>query len=318
MVTPPNGTIVPKFLAASLISIGLAACATVQTNQPGAETASVRTTAPSSGPAIWSISDEDTTIHLFGFAPVLETGTEWQTETILTALDTSDLFIIESDNRSDQAQATMQALIPQIGLNRDGSTLSSKLTDQERAEVDAISTTLGAPLAALNPLKPWLASVQIGVLAVSNGEFDLVNTPAAQLSDRASAAGMTIRALEGPTDLMQIMAEFPSDLQVGMLLHTARTIRDKPGQQSEIANAWLAGDVELIGELLHGEQGAWSSVAIYNAMLVTRNQAWVNEVKSLMAEHEGAIFFSVGLGHFAGDDSLVGMLEAEGFDVVRR
>lgn len=309
MVISPYRTIVSRILSTSVMAFALTACAWAQSGEAPD---------PSPGPALWTIEDEDTTIHLFGFAPVLKPGTDWETENITQAFDTANLFVIESDNRSPEAQAAVQALIPQIGLNSDGSTLSSKLTEEQRAEVNEVTTALGAPLPALDPLKPWLGSVQIGVLAVSRGEFELANTPSAQLSDKAKQSGTDIRTLEKPTDLMQLMASFPEDIQIGMLLHTARTIRDRPGQQLILANAWLSGDVKLIGKLLHGENGAWSDQSVYDAMLVTRNQAWLGEIKTLLAEHDGTVFFTVGLGHFAGKDSLIAMLEADGIEVSRQ
>ncbi len=313
MVTSPNRTGLSRILATSLMAVSLAACASVQAQDADTTPSS----GPSPGPAMWEVSDEDTTVHLFGFAPVLATGTEWPIDHVLYHMRPANLVVVESDNSSPEAQAEVQGLIPQIGLNTDGTTLSSRLTEAQRAELDQVTTYLGVPLSALDPLRPWLASVQVGVLTVSRGDFDLANPPSAQVTQSARDAGIEVRALEGPTDLMQIMASFPEETQIGMLLHTARSFRDQPDQQAMLADAWLAGDVQRVGELLHGNDGAWPSDEVYNAMLVQRNQAWLQEIKTLLDEHEGTVIFAVGLGHLAGEDSLVNMLEAEGLAVVR-
>lgn len=309
-----------KFLIALMTSASLAACSTAQTDTEtatdAAETAEVKTFAE--GPAVWTLSDEDTVVHLFGFVPVLKAGQGWKSETIKAAFDGADLMVVESNSSSPEAQAEVQALIPQLGVFRDGTTLSDTLSEAEQEEVNAVSTKLGAPLQAMNALKPWLASVQLGVLSVSQKDFDLANPPLSQLISDAAARDLPVQAFEGPADLMQVMAAFPQDEQVGLLLHSAREVRDNPDNQVELNSLWLAGDVDGIGTALHGPDGAWSSEAIYEAMLVDRNEAWVAEIKQMMDEQPGEIFVAVGFGHLAGPDSLVKMLGAQGFDVTRQ
>lgn len=314
MVLSPYRTAALKFLAILLLAGSLTACAAARSSEPVLAVED----APTPGPALWTISDEDTTIHLFGFAPVLKPDTEWQSKLISDSLAEANLLVVENDSSSPEAQAAVQSLIPQIGLNTDGRSLSSRLDESERAELNDITTGIGAPLSALDQLKPWLASIQLGVLAISQAGFDLQNVPSNQLLGKAKERAIEVRSLEGPVDLMQIMSRFSEEEQVGMLLHSARSLRGRRGQQAMIADAWLSGDIELIARLLHGEEGAWSSETIYETMLVARNEAWRDRIKILMAEHEGTVFFTVGLGHFAGEDSLIAMLEVDGFDVVRR
>lgn len=311
MLKHANRAAMSKILIGGLAAIAIAACAT-KANEAHADPETY-----AEGPALWKLQDEDTVIHIFGLAPVLKTGTEWQSTPVKAALGKADLIVLETD-QSPEAQAAVQALIPAVGIYTDGSTLSSALSEAEREEVNAISTSFGAPLQALDQLKPWLASVQLGVLAISQGGFDLAGTPAATISAHAAETGTPVRAFESATHLMELMSGFSAEEQTGMLLHTARTLRDDPEQQARLAEIWLAGDVDAIGETLHTSGGAWSSEAIYQAMLVKRNQAWVSEIGKLLETEEGNVFVAVGFGHLAGPDSLVTMLEAEGWKTVRQ
>ena len=195
------------------------------------------------------LQDEDTTIHLFGLAPILKAGTEWKSGPVNAALSGANLIVLEADI-SPEGQAAVQALIPALGVHTDGSTLSASFNDPEREELDAVTTSLGAPLQALDQLKPWLASVQLGVLAVSQGGFDLTGTPAAVIVAQAADAKTPVRSLESATHLMELMASFPAEEQKKMLLHTARTLRDDPHQQTRLAETWLAGDVDALS-LIH-------------------------------------------------------------------
>jgi len=269
-------------------------------------------------PALWTAKDSDTVLHIFGFAPVLPKGSTWNNDDIKAHIAASDLLLIESDNISPQAQKSIQTLIPDIGVYKDGQTLSAQFTPKEQDELNNITAELGAPLTALNALRPWLASVQIGVLAISKQGFDLTNTPAAQITAQAQSTDMTVKYLETPDHLMRVMAGVSDDEQKGLFLHAARSLRDKPDQQAKLAQAWLKGDIQNIGDMLHGQNGAWSSPSIYQTLLVERNQKWSEDIKRLMETQTGTIFIAVGFGHLAGPDSLIHMLEAQGIKAKRQ
>ena len=312
-----QATVAPRyFLASTFVCLLLVV---FQTHPlPPQQTKQTSKPKPSAAPALWVIADEDTTHYLFGFAPVLKRGTQWKTDMVTKALNTASLMVVESDGTAPQAQSAIQTLIPKIGLNGGGSKLSNLLTEDQRTELETVVTPMKVPLSALEPLKPWLASVQLGVLSVSRGGYDLENPPSTALIKQAKAAGITVSALEEPITLMKLMASFSEDEQVGMLMHTVHTLRNHPDQQLQLSKAWLAGDVKEVGKILHSRDGAWASEEVYDAMLVQRNTAWVAKIKRLMTEHKGTVFLSVGLGHLAGKDSLIRMLQDDGWAVRRK
>jgi len=195
MLKHANRTALSKFIIGALAVAALAACST-KANEAYAEPQ-----AYAEGPALWTLSDEDTVIYLFGMAPVLKTGADWQSETVRAALAEADLIVLEAD-ASPEAQASVQALIPALGVYTDGAKLSAAFSEAEREELNAVSTPLGAPLQALDQLKPWLASVQLGVLAISQGGFDLAATPGAVITAHATESGTTMRSFESAGHVM--------------------------------------------------------------------------------------------------------------------
>ena len=306
-----NKRAVSKFSVTILAATCLSACGTGEVAQADP------TIIPATGPAVWTMSDEDTTVHLFGFTQVLKPGVAWQSAAYKNALETSDTVLLETHSDDPQEQAAMQQTVQKIGLYSDGQTLTSVLSSEEAEEIGAVTQSIGLPLAGLNPLKPWLASIQLGVISITKQGYDLAHPPAGDISQTAEASDKTIESLEGPTHLMEKIAALPEDEQVKMLVHSVRTLRDDPDQMERLNAAWLQGDVPEIGEILHGEGGAWSSDLVYKTMLVDRNKAWRDQIKKRMETETGTIFVAVGLGHLAGKDSLVNMLEAEGYVVTR-
>lgn len=289
----------------------LASCAVAQ------DTTQVPIQPASDGPAIWTLSDEDTKIHIFGYAQVLKPGTDWKSDTFRSRFASSDVLLLETDGSNPAAQQSAQATIASIGLYQDEKTLSSVLNEAQAAEIDSFTTSLGAPLPALDALKPWLASVQIGVLNLNQSGYDLTSAPSLVLAQDAQATGKTIRSLEGPTDLMERIAELPESEHIGMLLHTIEFLRDRPDQTDQLNLAWLAGNQDEIASIMHGK-GAWASSTLYELMLVSRNNEWADEISRIMTEETGEIFMAVGLGHLAGKDNLVSMLDTRGYSAIRQ
>ncbi|HFB54864.1 MAG TPA: TraB/GumN family protein, partial [Hellea balneolensis] len=57
---------------------------------------------------------------------------------------------------------------------------------------------------------------------------------------------------------------------------------------------------------------------VYAAMLTTRNENWTQTLNTLMENETGTFFFGVGAAHLAGNDSVIAMLEAQGWNVIRQ
>lgn len=300
---------------AAVVAIALTGC--TQTGSKETQAASIPDVELAAGPAIWQLSDENTTVYLYGFAAALPPETNWRSAAFENAFKQADLVMLEARSPGPEDQAAMQSAIQSNGVYQDGRTLSSILNAADLELVSSVAGDLGVPMQGIDPLKPWLASIQLGVVAVTRQGFDLANTPTATIEALARNEDKTVDAFEGPTDLLLTIANLDEAEQIGMLTQAARDLRDKPDQSTILNAAWLNGDVAQVNDLLHGPEGVWSSDVVYRTMLSDRNKAWSDSIGQVMAEHEGTVFVAVGLGHLAGSDSLVSMLQARGYTVKR-
>lgn len=303
-----NGTPLSRFLTSTTTLIMLTAC--------GMDPA-LSVEPPTPGPAVWSLSDTDTTVYLFGYTQALKPGVSWQIGAFTAAFDAAETLILETEAATPENQGDMQREIQRLGFYADGRTLSNTLTQDQAEEINAISQNLGVPLRALDSMKPWLASMQLGVVAISSQGYDLENPPLTVMLKAATDVGKHVEYLESSTGLMAKIAGLDDTEQLGLLLHSSRTLRDDPEELARLNTAWLSGDVELIGQTLHGEDGAWSSDAVYSVMLLEQNEQWRKQISEIMDTKQGTYLIAVGLGHLAGEDSLVTMLSNAGYTVLR-
>jgi hypothetical protein len=78
--------------------------------------------------------------------------------------------------------------------------------------------------------------------------------------------------------------------------------------------AWVRGDVKQIGATFNEDLSG--SPELREALLRRRNLNWSKWIQRRMAS-PGSVLVAVGAGHLAGKDSLISMLERDGYRVRR-
>jgi uncharacterized protein YbaP (TraB family) len=267
-------------------------------------------------PALWKIEQDGATVWLFGTFHLLPPELDWRTDPVTEAMMDADTIWFEADVLSPEAQQQMAALIPRLGLNEAGVTLSSMLDDETNALLAEIAPSVGASPAALEPMQPWLASLMLAVSQVQQLGFDPAAGVEAVLNAEAQAAGKDFRYLETVEEQLGFLANLPQEQQVMMLVQGLHEMDDVPDQLEEMVTAWATGDMDAMDALLNASTREDSPI-LYEALFVNRNRAWIPGIQAMIAEG-GTHFVAVGAGHLAGDDSVIALLRAEDIDPVRQ
>ena len=271
------------------------------------------TAAPSgSGPALWVIRDANSTLYLFGTVHVLKPETPWGTARVDRAFASADEYWFEIADLNNQDGVL--PLIQAKGISPDRP-LSSLLTADELADLDAAARTVGATAAQLDPLRPWLASLQLALASIQKAGYVATNGGDQILHARAAAAGKPIRGFETAPQQIGFIADMSEDAQLAMLRSSLKEFDQAEAMLGRMVSAWSTGDVEGIDALIGQEMKA-ESPEMYAVMLTRRNEAWADQIQTLLAG-SGTAFISVGAGHLAGADSLQAKLAQRGITAAR-
>lgn len=310
----------PRRLAAVLratvgaaLGLGMVAALVLQ---PAPAFAAARAAAPvqatGSGPALWVVRDEDSTLYLFGTVHVLRPETLWRWTVVEQAFDSADRVVLEISNPDDQA--AIMPLIQQHGMSPDRP-LSSLLTAEERAKLDAAAQTMGASGAALDPMRPWLAALTLSVAPLVKAGYDPQSGVELVLKARAAAAGKEVAGFETIDEQVRILAGFPEEAQLAFLRTTLDDFEDATTELDRMVEAWAKGDVRAIDRM--GVQPMRrENRAVYDALLVRRNTNWADQIETML-EGSGTVFIAVGAAHLAGGDSVQAILDRRGVEVER-
>lgn len=262
-------------------------------------------------PALWRLSDDDTTIWMFGTMHALKPDLVWFDDAVGEAFAASDELVIEM---LEPDMATMQQVIGSNAIYTDGSTLSERLSDEQRTLLAEGAATLGIPMQAFDRMRPWFAAVTLSAAPLQKLGYDPKSGAEAVLQDSAREQGKTIAGLESFGEQMGFFSGLTEDQQIAFLMESLASLNEAAEIYAESERAWGVGDVVATEKLIN--EGLEESPEIYETLIVNRNRNWADWVQNRM-EHPGTVFMAVGAGHLAGVDSVQSILGGRGLNVER-
>jgi len=259
---------------------------------------------------LWKVSDDDTTIYLFGTIHLLPKGIEWYDGRVANAFEQSQELVTEIP---EVPQQKTMAVTMQLGALPAGQTLRGQMTPAERAKFEAALQSLSVPPTAFDQLKPWLASVAIMSIPLMRSGYSLDNGVEAQLDQRNKALGRPRLGLETLEYQLGIFDGLPNEAQKAYLFETVDALPVLTKEIAKMVEAWSKGDAQALAELLNDEM---DDPVLYKALLSDRNRNWSQWIDDRL-DRPGTVFIAVGAGHLGGRDSVQEFLGKAGIKVER-
>ncbi|WP_420143538.1 TraB/GumN family protein [Sphingobium sp.] len=263
-------------------------------------------------PALWSVSDDDTTIYLFGTVHVMKPGIDWFAGDVKRAFDRSDELVLEIIEPDDPG--AMGATMGTMALPKDGVKLSDRLTPEARAKYQAAMTANGLPWQTFDMFNPWMSGMALSVapLAKLGYQNDLGSEKI--LRTAAQSAGKKIDALETVDQQIGFFAQLPMEQQIQFLNATVDGLPDMEKEFGDLLRYWQAGQPDRLAKSMNESLEATPELA--QVLLTGRNANWAKWIKARL-EQPGVVFIAVGAGHLAGKGSVQEQLHAIGLRTER-
>ncbi|WP_421789464.1 TraB/GumN family protein [Hyphobacterium sp.] len=265
------------------------------------------------GPSLWHIEDEDSDIYVFGTVHILRPGMDWQTDEIMTAFNAADTVYFEAPVNDPAEAAAMQQLVMANALNPAGTTLSSLVNEDTWARIESFAPQVGASGAALEPLRPWMATIQLGVGFIIVSGYDPASGVESTLWPLASEAGKTLAYFETVEEQIGFFANMPQDVEVRLLEQTMAEFEAAPEQLDDLVTSWANGDQAEIDRVMNDEMRA-EAPEVHDVIIVQRNLRWADEIETML-EGSGTTFIAVGSGHLPGEEGVIALLRERGIEV---
>lgn len=265
-------------------------------------------------PALWEVSDADTTIYLFGTIHLLPANYQWRTAAFDRALDASQQLVVETIV-DDKNPGKLMAAMASIGFDDKLPPLAQRISPEKRPALAKAIAASGVPAAAFDRMKTWTAAFLLlgqqfkkiglkgpdGVEAVLRNKFTSEGKPVGELESNVEQLGFFNML---PEAAQRALLEGAVDEQKGAM----------DSQFNAMLKAWGDGNVAAVAKTF--DQDMAGSPDLKRILIEQRNANWSRWIEKRMGQ-PGAIVIAVGAGHLAGSHSVLAMLKRDGYRVRR-
>ncbi len=274
-------------------------------------------------PALWKLSDEDTTIYLFGTFHLLPTGFQWRTAQFDRIAAEVDSLVLESSE--DDAVASLDALAPKMQrVSQSRPRTSQRLAPELRGNWREMIESAGREFETVDSMPLALAMLgfdgggeaeglsrpELGVENVLSAEFVADGRPIESIENHGAVMLSLMRIDDTP-----MLAELAEELSYWRpaALPGGRSA-GATGRDWSMEHAWARGQIDANFDL--GMGNGKVGTAFQRVLLARRNEVWSYWLKNRL-ERPGTILVAVGAGHFEGRRSLRYFAEQRGLTIER-
>ena len=291
-----------------LIKRGLAALGLLSVAITGAPALARET-----GPALWQVSDKDTTVYLFGTIHLLPQDSRWRTPKFDQAVGKSQTLVVETliDTANPQK---LQALMSAMGFASGLPPIANRIDPSKRPLLEAAIAKTGIPRQTFDRMETWAAaftllSVQFQTIGVE-GDQGVESVLRKSFAD----AGKSVGELESNQEQLSFFDRLPESAQRLLLEGAIENPTETRTTFSGMLKSWLSGDTNAIAATFNKDLQA--SPELKMALLTRRNFNWSQWIERRM-QQPGTVLVAVGAGHLAGQQSVQSYLQSRGYKVKR-
>ena len=276
--------------------------------------------APVVRPALWKVSDGQTTVWLFGTIHALPKGLEWYRGPVAEAFEHADTLVTEIVEKSP---AEMRPIVMAKAMLPEGQSLRAMFTPRERARFEKALAANAMPAAMFDRYQPWYAAVALATIPLMSSGYDPASGVDAVLGDKATALHRPHEALETPEYQLGLFGGLSMPVQKRYLREVVTNLPKLKSELTGIIAAWQVGNADKLARLMNADE---DDPVLMQTLLIDRNKAWAKWIKARMDKpgqgktepgKSESVFIAVGAGHLAGRGSVQDQLKALGITATR-
>ena len=264
-------------------------------------------------PALWEVSDADTTIYLFGTIHLLPEHLQWRTPTFDQALAKSQELVVETIVDQQHPEA-IQAAEFSLGFSKGLPPIADRVPPAKVAKLRSLIASTGVPEKMFDQMDTWLAAIQL--LGVQFRSMGLKGSdgPEEILRQQFLAQHKPIGQLETNVEQFGYFDRLPEKAQRSLLEGALDANGSQDKEYDGMLASWSRGDVKQIANTFNHDLA--DSPELRHSLLEQRNANWAKWIEQRMAQ-PGTIIVAVGAGHLAGKSSVISLLQSDGYRVRR-
>ncbi len=276
-------------------------------------------------PAVWQVTDPESgnSLKMMGTIHIIPDGTSVVPQYVMDIYNESGGVAVEYDISKIQTDMVVQILYLSYFMLTDGTLITDHLSTETYEGAKAYLTEIGLYNEAYDAYSPafWESLMSSGAIMNIDGMKE--SGVDQYFIDLAKADGKEVRSIEALETQMDAIT-FMSDDLCEYNINEMISLSAEEMEESFMAlyDMWATGDVDAIAatdaEATEGypENIAADYEAFNQKLLYDRNVGMADKAEEYIKNGDNLLYM-VGVAHYAGDGSVIDLLEERGYTVER-
>ncbi|MGR9044211.1 MAG: TraB/GumN family protein [Gammaproteobacteria bacterium] len=261
--------------------------------------------------SLWRVNDGNAELFIGGTVHVLGRSDYPLPPEFEQAYQKAEILVLETDLEA-LAEPKAQAQLMRRMRYHEGETLRTVLNDETFQALARYCKETNIPIESLLTFKPPLV-----VITLMMAELQRLGLAGSGMDDffnrRAKTDGKISKGLETLEQQFDAIERMGQGHENELILSSLNEMEQLPAIMQDMKTAWRKGDLEALVQIgIEPMQTEYP--ALYEALLVDRNNAWLPKIAAMMADPERELIL-VGALHLAGREGLLEQLRRRGYKV---
>ncbi len=261
--------------------------------------------------SVWEIEKDGRTIFLGGTLHILSPDDYPLPLAFDSAYSQSAKIVFETDLTKLHSPQTKQLMMRQLTYS-DGRNLQQVISNSTYLALEEFFTARGVPMANIVNFKAGMVAAIMTMVELNRLGINGVGVDA-----HFNQKAINEQKARGQLETVEEQLEFLSNMGVGnedkLLAYNLTDLKKMSSLFQQLKSAWRNGDLAELSESF-ATPFKRDFPEIYHSLLTKRNNAWIPHIEAYFETKETELVL-VGALHLAGEDGLLAMLSAKGYNI---
>lgn len=262
---------------------------------------------------LWEVRDPLHVVYLMGSVHIMPASVHPLDPVMEKAFDEAEELVLEID-LSQQSAGDVGAKLEKLGTYPEGDSLRQHLSKNAQDFLTEFLPLFGITFNQVTRYRPWFLADALSARYLEErglrNELGIDN----YFLRKANRRGLPIAGLEEMSAQTALNVD-GSDLEAeAYLLGTLLNLTEVEKAVQRMAKAWRKGDLDTLNRLIDVQAAA--DPKLTQRMFSERNRQWLPAIERRIRGQRNVLII-VGAGHLIGQEGIVSLLRARGYEVRR-
>jgi len=262
--------------------------------------------------SVWKVSKGNDHVYIGGTVHILPVSEFPLPKEFITAYNDTDTIVLETKLPDPNDLAFQAKMMAQVSY-KDGKKLTDVLTKETYQALTEYIAGFGGDINRLAGFKPGFVVTMMAMMEAQRAQIagDGVDTYFNQLAVKDKKIPEYLESVEFQIEMLANMGKDDAESFVKLSLSQMGEFKS---MFNKLLPAWRAGDAKQMAELVI--KPMQEDPKSLKALMTDRNKNWIPHIEKMFNDDDKE-FVLVGVGHLVGEESVLALLKARGYQVAK-